>query len=181
MSALTEIIQKRRSVRRFKDGTLDRATIVSIVQAAQRAPSACNAQPWRFVAVTDNTLIHALVEKGLGGVVSNKWAATAPAIIVGCAERNVLTHYLGEAVKGINYHQIDLGIALEHMVLRATEMGLSTCWIGWFNEKQIKKILNLPMGWKIVSLLALGYSQEEESLPTPRLDLDKILFFNRIA
>ena len=91
---------------------------------------------------------------------------------------NLLTHRIGEAVKGINYHQIDMGIALEHMVLRATEMGLGTCWIGWFKEKNIKKILQLPKDWKIISLIALGYPKEENHSPAPRLSLEEILFFN---
>ena len=180
MSSLIEIIQKRHSVRRFKDQSVDKETITSIVEAAQSAPSACNAQPWRFVAVTDMLLIKEIALKGLGGVVPNKWATSAPVIIVGCAKLNLLTHHIGESVKGIHYHQIDLGIAMEHMVLRATEMGLGTCWIGWFKEKNIKKILHIPRDWKVISLLALGYPQEEGSSPTPRLNLDEILFFNRI-
>lgn len=180
MSSLTEIIHKRRSVRKFKDKAINKDIVVSLVKAAQRAPSACNAQPWRFVAITDKLLIEDIVDKGLGGVVPNKWAASAPVMIVGCAKLNLLTHYLGEKVKGIHYHQIDLGIALEHMVLRATEMGLGTCWIGWFKEKKIKKILSIPKDWKIISLLAVGYPQEKGNSSTSRLDLDKILFFNRV-
>ena len=83
-------------------------------------------------------------------------------------------------MKGIHYHQIDLGIAMEHMVLRATELGLGTCWIGWFKAAHIKKTLQIPRDWKIISLLALGYPQEANTSPTPRLDLEKILFFNKI-
>ena len=180
MSSLIEIIQKRHSVRNFKDRPVDKHIISSIVEAARLSPSACNAQPWRFVAVTEQPLIKDIVDKGLGGVVPNKWAASAPVIIVGCAFLNLLTHRIGETVKGIHYHQIDLGIALEHMVLCATEMGLGTCWIGWFKEKKIKKILHIPKEWKIISLLALGYPQEEGDTHTSRLDTDKILFFNRL-
>ena len=180
MSSLIEIIQKRHSVRNFKDKSVDKNTIISIVEAAQTAPSACNAQPWRFVAVTDKTLLKEIFNHGLGGVVPNKWASSAPVIIIGCAKLNLLTHYIGESVKGIHYHQIDLGIAMEHMVLRATELGLGTCWIGWFKEKNIKKLLDLPKGWKIISLLALGYPQDEGNSSTSRLNLDEILFFNKI-
>jgi nitroreductase len=180
MSDLMGIIQKRHSVRKFKDKAIDQDIVVSIVNAARTAPSACNAQPWRFVAVTDKSLLKEIVDEGLGGAVPNKWASSAPVIIIGCAKLNLLTHYMGETVKGIHYHQIDLGIAMEHMVLRATEMGLGTCWIGWFKEKKIKKIVHIPKDWKIISLLALGYPQEEGNSPTPRLNLDEILFFNRV-
>jgi len=180
MSSFLEIIQKRHSVRNFKNNPVDDAAIRSIVDAARLSPSACNAQPWRFIAVTEKSLLRQLVDRGMGGAVPNKWASTAPVIIIGCAVLNLMTHYLGEAVKGIQYHQIDMGISMEHMVLRATEMGLGTCWIGWFREKNIRKTLNIPKDWKIISLIALGYPQDESTTPSPRFDLDEILFFNRI-
>jgi len=180
MSSLLEIIHKRHSVRNFKDQPVDDTAIHSIVDSARLSPSACNAQPWRFVAVTEKSLLKELVDRGMGGAVPNKWAASAPVIIVGCAVLNLMTHYLGEAVKGIQYHQIDMGISMEHMVLRATEIGLGTCWIGWFREKNIRKILNIPKDWKIISLIALGYPQDESNTSSSRLDLDEILFFNRM-
>jgi nitroreductase len=93
----------------------------------------------------------------------------------------MLTHRIGESVKGIQYHQIDLGISMEHMVLKATEMGLGTCWIGWFKERKIKKILNIPKGWRVIALLTLGYPQDESTVQTSRLGLEEILFFNRIV
>ena len=66
-------------------------------------------------------------------------------------------------------------------MLRATEMDLVTCWIGWFKEKKIKKILHIPQCWKIISLLTLGYPEEVSTGQTPRLDLDEILFFNKVT
>ncbi len=180
MSSVLTVMQQRCSVRSFKDTPVDREVIRAITEAARLAPSACNAQPWRFVAVTEPPLLKEIVDRGLGGVVPNRWAASAPVIVVGCAVLNLLTHRLGEAVKGINYHQIDLGISLEHMVLQATEMGLGTCWIGWFNGKHIQKILRIPRGWKVISLLALGYPQDEHPARSARLGLDEILFFNGV-
>lgn len=179
MSNIIETIQKRHSVRNFKDKSVDKGIILSMVEAARLSPSACNAQPCRFVAVTDKSLLKDIVDKGMGGIVPNKWALSAPVIIVGCVVLNLLTHRIGETVKGIHYHQIDMGIAMEHMVLHATEMGLGTCWIGWFKERKIKKILNIPKDWKIISLLAMGYPQKESNSDTSRLNLDDILFFNR--
>ena len=181
MPSLIEIINKRCSVRNFKDQPIDTKIILAIADAARLSPSACNAQPWRFIAVTEKSLLKELVDRGLGGAVPNKWAASAPVLIVGCAVLSLLTHRIGETLKGIHYHQIDLGISMEHMVLRATEMGLGTCWIGWFREKNIKKILNIPNDWKVISLIALGYPQDEDSFHTSRLNLEEILFFNRIA
>jgi nitroreductase len=180
MSHIIETIQKRHSVRNFKDKSIGKDIILSIVEAARLSPSACNAQPWRFVAVTDKSLLKDIVDEGMGGIVPNKWALSAPVIIVGCAVLNLLTHRIGETVKGIHYHQIDMGIAMEHMVLLATETGLGTCWIGWFKESKIKKILSIPKGWKIISLLAMGYPQEESDSQTSRLNTNEILFFNKV-
>ena len=180
MSHIIEIIKQRHSVRNFKDKSIGKDIILSIVEAARLSPSACNAQPCRFVAVTDKSLLKDIVDKGMGGIVPNKWTLSAPVIIVGCAVLNILTHRIGETVKGIHYHQIDMGIAMEHIVLLATEMGLGTCWIGWFKERKIKKILNIPKGWKIISLLAMGYPQEESDTQTSRLNTNEILFFNKV-
>ena len=183
MSSIIEIIKKRHSVRNYKDIPLEKETILSLIEAARFSPSACNAQPWRFIVVTDKKLLNEIVKRGLGGAVPNQWAVSAPAIIVGCAQLNLLTHRIGEAVKGIHYHQIDLAIAMEHIVLQSTEMGLGTCWIGWFKEKQIKNILNIPKGWKIIALLTIGYPQDKpgNQTPAPRLDTDKIVFFNTVT
>ena len=99
MSSLNEIIQKRRSVRNYKETPVDREIISSVIDAGRLSPSACNAQPWRFIAVTEKNLIKQIVTEGLGGVVPNKWAASAPVIIVGCAQLNVMTHRIGEIVR----------------------------------------------------------------------------------
>jgi nitroreductase len=181
MKTLMDIIRRRYSVRGYQSRPIEREKIEAMAEAARLAPSASNGQPWRFIVVTDPRKRSELVEKGLGGVVPNRWAETAPVIVVGCAKLNVLTHRLAEAAKGIHYHQIDLGIAMEHMVLRATEMGIGSCWIGWFKEKPIKKILEVPRAWRVISLLALGYSAQDEPREKDRLPLHEILFFNRFS
>ncbi len=181
MKTLMDIIKRRHSVRGYQSRPVEKEKIEAVVEAARLAPSASNAQPWRFIAVTDRDTRRELVEKGLGGVVPNRWAETAPVIVVGCAKLNVLTHRLAEAAKGVHYHQIDLGIAMEHMALRATEIGLGSCWIGWFKERPIKKILDIPRPWKVISLLALGYPAQDEPPQKDRLPLDEILFFDRFT
>ena len=77
MSNLIEIIQKRHSVRSFIDKLVDKEIILSIAEAARLSPSACNAQPWRFIAVTDKSLVKDIVDNGLGGGVPNRWATSA--------------------------------------------------------------------------------------------------------
>ncbi|MFH1453039.1 MAG: nitroreductase family protein [Armatimonadota bacterium] len=179
-SPLMEIIQKRRSVRKFLPQKIEEWKIKQMVEAARLAPSACNIQPWRFIAVTDDNIISEIAEKALGGIVANQFAGSAPLIIVLCSDKNFVTNTLAEAYKGINYHQIDTGIAGEHLVLRAQELGIGTCWIGWFKEKPLKKILNIPSKIKVLSLIAAGYYNEEE-LPVraKKKELEEILFRNK--
>ena len=135
---LDQIIQKRRSVRAYAPRPVPQEDIVAICQAARAAPSACNSQTWRFIAVTDSLMIEKICREAMRPVIPNKWLAQAPAVIVGCSQLDIIANRLGSRIIGTEYYQIDLGIAMEHMVLKATELGLGTCWIGWFKEKKIK-------------------------------------------
>ncbi len=110
-------------------------------------------------------------------VVSNAWLEAAPLIIAGCSQLDILANRVGSLITGIEYYQIDLGIAMEHMVLKATELGLGTCWIGWFHEKKIKKILEIPQTIKIIALLGVGYPKEEDITPAKkRKPLEEIFY-----
>ncbi len=175
MDEVFKIIQKRRSIRKYQDKPVEKEKILKIMEAARLAPSATNRQPWRFIAVTEKKTISYLAAEALGPI--NKWAACAPCIIVGCSVRkNVVTHYIGEVLSGVRYHLLDVGIAMEHIVLVAEEIGLSTCWMGWFNERKLKKILNIPLLWRVVSLLSVGYAAKDyNTKPKKRYMLNKIL------
>jgi nitroreductase len=175
-----EIIKKRRSVRDYAAKPVESQKINELVQAVQLAPSACNSQPWRFI-VTTNKVKEQIVNKGLGGLaVPNRWAKTAPVIMVACADLSLIPHRIGAKIKGIEYYMLDMGIAIEHLVLRATELGLGSCWIGWFNEGVIKRILRIPRRVKVVALIALGYPKEELiEHEKRRLEIDKLLYWNK--
>ncbi len=171
-----EVIKKRKSIRKYSAKPVEKEKIIKIAEAARLSPSASNKQPWRFVAITDKELL----EKAAGSLGAiNSWARTAPCIIVGCSvKKDIITHWIAEPLSGVRYHILDMGIAMEHMVLQAEELGLSTCWVGWFDERKLKKLLNLPLNWRIASLLTLGYRAENyEPKATKRLPLDRILVF----
>jgi nitroreductase len=169
-----EILRDRRSIRKYLNRAVEPDKITAILEAARIAPSACNAQPWRYVVVQDTELKTRLCSEGLGGVVPNSWAGTAPCVIVACSNLSVLTHHLAERVQGVQYHLIDLGISLEHLVLKAVELGLGTCYIGWFKGKEIRKILSLPASWKVECLVTLGYPETVPD-PAPRKPLSEIV------
>ena len=177
MKSLDELIGERRSIRKYIDRPVEREKLETVIEAARLAPSACNAQPWRFVVISEPEIRKKLIEEGLGGVVvSNSWAMTAPVVIVACSDLNLFTHNIAERVQGVEYHLIDMGIALEHIALKAVEMGLGTCYIGWFNAKPIQKLLKLQSSWKVECLLTLGYPQEIPER-TKRKDLNEISRF----
>ena len=159
---LDEILAARRSVRGYTSQPVKKEDIKAVFEAARIAPSACNSQTWRFIAVTDRALIQAIAQEGMLPVIPNVWIKTAPLVIVGCSQLDIVANRVGSLVTGIEYYQIDLGIAMEHIVLKATELGLGTCWIGWFKEKKIKEILEIPQKIKVLALLAVGYPKDNE-------------------
>ncbi len=177
MKTLDQIISERRSVRAFdKDRPVPEEHIRAIVEAARLAPSACNSQTWRFIAVTRSEVIEKICKTAMRPVIPNKWLSQAPLLMVGCARLDIVANRIGARVTGTEYYQIDMGIAMEHMVLKATELGLGTCWIGWFAEEKVKAILDIPRGVKVPALLAVGYPADAAPAGRSRKSMEKILF-----
>lgn len=171
-----QIVRRRRSTRSFDSRPVTEKDVISMVEAARLAPSACNSQTWRFVTVTQREIIRKICHEAMRPVIPNKWLEQAPLIFVGCSQLDVIANRIGSGVTGIEYYQIDLGIAMEHMVLKATELGLGTCWIGWFDESTLKKILEIPNKIKVSALLAVGYPKDESPKKRKRKPLEKIVF-----
>lgn len=178
--ALLEPIRKRISVRDFMDKPVEREKIMLCLEAARLAPSASNSQPWRFIVVDDRQLKDRLCDDAFGGIYSfNSFCKTAPVIVAVISEKSKFMARIGGMFRGTEYHLIDIGIACEHLVLQATDLGLGTCWVGWFDEGVVKTILNVPQHKKIDILIALGY-YESEGIASQhnREPLDKIASFN---
>jgi len=176
MSAFMDLVMRRRSVRGYRPDPVPREMIESCVEAARFAPSASNTQGWRFFVAEGETK-NRLVKEALGGaVVPNRFAADAPAIVALAMKRSVVTHRLGAGIKGIDYHLLDAGIAGEHFVLRAAELGLGTCWIGWFDVKKAKRVLDIPSSWDLPALITVGFAAEEPK-PKERRAAGEILTF----
>ena len=178
--SLLELIKHRKSIRDFLDRPVEREYITMCLEAARAAPSACNSQPWRFVVVDEPSLKQKLCDVAFRGIYSiNSFCKTAPVIVVVISEKSKFIARVGEMFRGTKYYLIDIGIACEHFVLQAEDLGLGTCWIGWFNEKKVKSVLNIPQHKKIDVLIALGYYDKEKLKPGhDREPLDKIASFN---
>jgi nitroreductase len=176
---LQALILSRSSVRRYDQRPVPDELILSVAEAARLAPSASNSQPWRFVAVKDPQAREELSRRCFSGIFSRtRFAAGAPVIIALCAERAGMVEAAKSLKDGAMY-QLDCGIAGEHMALRAAELGLGTCWIGWFNRRGARKAIRAPRHVQVVSLMAMGYPaagwQAREKVRKP---LDSILWLD---
>ncbi len=176
MMDFDHILERRQSIRSFDSKPVKIKDLMTIIEAARLAPSACNSQTWRFIAVTSRKRIQQICDEAMRPVIPNKWIVQAPLIIVGCSQLDVIANRIGSRITGIEYYQIDLGIAMEHVVLKATELGLGTCWIGWFKENKIKEILKIPKRIKVSAMLAVGHSKEVMTKKRKRKPMEKILF-----
>lgn len=182
MSALIDIIRLRKSVRRYTDRPVDREHIAACVEAARLAPSAENVQPWRFIVIDDPGLKQEFCSAATGGIYRpSRFIARAAAVVVILARLDLLANVLGRGVQGTQFYLLDIGIAGEHLVLQAQELGVGTCWIGWFNAKRAARFLKVPSRYRVVSLIAMGYPAEGAIKNKPDLPLHDILFFNRDA
>lgn len=176
---LSDLIQKRQSSRSYLSTPVPRETIQKCLEAARLAPSACNSQPWHFIVVDEPEIEGQLCNKIFSGSYAmNAFAKQAPVIIVVVSQESTFVARVGGILRGTRYYLIDIGIAVEHLILQATELGLSSCWIGWFNESEAKKVLHIPRNKKVDCVIPLGYTQESIR-PKERKPLEEICSFNK--
>lgn len=179
-SAFLALAAARRSIRKYKPVPVEREKLDVCLEAARLAPSACNAQPYRFIVLDDPALKDRFCAAAFGGVYSaTRFAAKAPALALVVSGTGNLTAWLGNQMQGTNFRLIDIGIAAEHFVLAAAEQGLGTCWIGWFDAKAAAKAVGLGAGKKIEALLAVGYPDEAPA-PRPRRSAGDFSAYNKI-
>lgn len=178
--SLPDLIRQRKSVRDFRDQPVEREKIMACLEAARLAPSACNSQPWKFIVIDDPELKDKLSQVAFNGIYAiNTFCKKAPVIVAVISEKGKFIARIGGMFRGTRYYLIDIGIAIEHFVLQAEELGLGTCWIGWFNERAVKQVLNIPQYKKIDILIALGYYDKAKIGPDHgREPMDKIAAFN---
>lgn len=178
--AFLDLAKQRTSVRDFLARPVERDKIMTCLEAARLAPSASNSQPWKFVVVDDSQMKNTLCDAAFGGIYAfNRFCRTAPVIVVVISEKSKFLARIGGMFRGTKYYLIDIGIAGEHLVLQAQDLGLGTCWIGWFNEEAVKSVLRIPQDKKIDILIALGY-YDREKVPSEhtREPIGKISSFN---
>jgi nitroreductase len=153
MSVL-EIIRRRRSIRKYKDDPIPEDVLFRVLEAARLAPSGKNLQPWKFIIVRDKLLKKKLAEASI----RQYFMAEAPVVIVACGFPDECYSQMGRYMKS---WPVDVAIALEHLILQAEEENLGTCWIGAFEEKDVKSILGIPQEVRVLALTPIGYPVEK--------------------
>ena len=158
-------IQSRRSIRTYDPRDVEEVKLIKVLESGRLSPSAGNRQERRFIVIRDAKKRQSLSEAAR----NQRFVAQAPVVIAACSVETEYTMSCGQLA-----YPIDTAIAVDHMTLSAVEEGLGTCWIGAFDEKKVKEILNVPDNVRVVALLPLGYPSAIP-LPTSRKSLDEIV------
>lgn len=176
-----ELAKLRRSVRRFRPDPVPLALIEKIVRAAAEAPSACNSQPWQFIALTDDTLRSQVALACTSKLLPiNRFVKTAPMLVVQVGLVPNAASMLGGIIKNKKYVTCDNGIAAAHFCLAAVELGLGTCILGWFDESKIKKLLNIPMDCRVELVHCVGFPADEPR-KAPRKSFSEVFAINQFC
>jgi len=165
---VVEAILKRYSCRAYLDKPIEQDKLDKIFEAARQAPSAKNLQDWRFVVLTDKEIKQQVAD------CTNQVKAfgQAGAVIAACSVCKEIMRC------GQQIAPIDVAIAMEHIALMATELGLATCWIGSFDAEKVRVTLEIPKNVAIIELMALGYPANG-SRQTDRLPMKDIVCYDK--
>ena len=177
MESFLQLAASRQSDRSYDvSRTVEPEKLERILEAARLSPSACNAQPWKFVVVTDSQLARE-VGKATTGLGMNKFAKDAPVHILVVEESMNITSFLGAKIKDKYFPLIDIGIAAAHITLAAESEGLGSCILGWFDEKEIKKLVGIPMRKRLLLDIVIGYPVKDKRKKS-RKPKEKVVSYN---
>lgn len=174
-------IENRRSVRKYQDRKVEKEKLEQILESARLAPSGSNTQPWTFIVVESEET----KEKLSIADHNQEWMMSAPLFIVCVADircrisdDNRIT--LNENSPEPELKQIirDTAIAIAHILLEAEHLGLGTCWTAWFEQDDIRPILNIPEDKYVCGIITLGYG-DESSKQRPRKTLEEIVRYEK--
>ncbi len=155
-SQLIDLLKSRYSCRNYLTRDIDDDLVYKIVEAAQLAPSACNRQPWTFIAVRNEATRRQILAKSRSSFID------APVVIVACGHHDQAWHRPSD---NKDHTDVDLSIAIEHICLAATSLGLATCWVCSFDTEATCQALELPDYIEPIALIPLGYSADQSPMP----------------
>ncbi len=166
-----QAIERRSSIREYDvDRDVTEGDLVRILEAAIRAPSAGNLQPWRFFVVRDRQIKLALAR----AAADQEFVAQAPVAVVVCAEPQRSARRYG--TRGSDFYcLLDCAAATENLLLAATGLGLGACWVGAFSESGVRSALMLPSTLRPVAIVPIGWPRAEPEERTSRRSLDRVV------
>ena len=144
---IKELFEKRKSIRKFTGDPITENKLKLIMEAAQIAPSASNMQPYKFIVIGDDDIKKELRKKK---AYTQRFIEKAAVIFVALGDK-----------KRDYWYKVDIGIAVQHMALQATELGLGSCWIGAIDRDVVRELLKIPNDWAVVAFLAVGVPDQE--------------------
>jgi nitroreductase len=156
------IFRDRRSIRKYESRPVEDEKLQAVLEAACLAPSWANMQCWTFIVIKDQAGREE-ISSILGNNPSARAVATAPVLIVACADPDKS----GKA-NGQDYYMLDIGIAVQQLCLEAFNQGLGTVWLGWFDEEKVCQALGVPEGIRVVAMTPLGYPAIHPEFPGRR-------------
>jgi nitroreductase len=204
MLTTKDAIEKRRSIRKFKPDPIPEEHITALLDAARLAPSGCNAQPWRFKVVQDNETKRKLAQAAydqsflarapvvlvccadVEGYLKGTVSGIKDLGQTGSIEDKIVKILLRRSsqmdlqMKVISKEQLgarmafNVALAVEHIVLRALDFGLGTCWVRLIEEQKVREIFGWDDNLFVVALLPIGYP-DESPLPRKRLMVEELL------
>jgi nitroreductase len=167
---VSDAIRTRKSVRKFLDKPVEKEKLLEVLEAGRLAPSASNRQEWRYVVVTDKGMREKLAEAAS----NQSFVGQAPVVIVCLAETDQHRMACGEVC-----YPVDCAISMDHMTLRATELGLGTCWIGAVSAPKVRELLGIPSAMPLIDLLPLGYPADPKPVAKSRKPISETVHFEK--
>lgn len=172
MSEVLALIKSRYSVRRFKSDPVAPEIVAQLCEAARWAPSAGNLQPWFFYVVTrpeDKEMLAA-------AALNQRFVARAPVCIVVCAEPERSARVYGNRGRNLYCYQ-DTAAAAQNILLAASGFGLGACWVGAFQEEEVKRCLAMPAGRVPVAIIPIGYPADNPVHRPGRREITEIVTY----
>jgi len=174
-----ELVKRRQSTRKYDTSrAIEPEKIRQIIEAARLSPSACNAQPWRFIVVDEPELKNKVADAASARLLGmNHFTKQAPVHILIVEEKVNFTSGIGGMIKDKHFAYVDIGIAAAHICLAAESLGLGSCILGWFNESKIRKLLNIPESKRVLLDIIIGYPAEDVR-PKKRKPSEEVVSYN---
>lgn len=149
-----ELAKNRFSSRNYLNQPIEEDKLMKVLEAARIAPSAANYQPWHFIVIRSEEN-----RRKICTTYRREWLQKAPVIILACGDQSKA--WVRSAFDNKNHTDIDISIAIDHITLQATELGLSTCWICNFDTKKCSELFNLPQNIEPIAIIPLAYPADK--------------------